>query len=149
MMRMVTFLLLFGIGLFPCVVRAQDTRRLPPLSNSMSFHDVLKAWGAPQDKQELEAKRQDIWVYPAARVIFQNGRVAAWFQEGATLVDALPVKPPKEVVAANDGADGEDSAVEEILRDILKEPPAPSTTVKKNERDQKRGKKEDQDDGDE
>ena len=37
-----------------------------------------KLWGEPKSKIELQAKRQDLWLYSHANVLFGEGEVKAW-----------------------------------------------------------------------
>ncbi|MCB0338773.1 MAG: hypothetical protein KDD53_04170 [Bdellovibrionales bacterium] len=99
------------------------------LRKSMTQYDVLKMWGAPIEKEEFESKRQSAWVYQDTKIIFQEGRVAAWFSRSGESNESLPpvIEIEKPVATAeldDDSVVGEqdDAAVEEILKDILDEP---------------------------
>lgn len=48
------------------------------LESGMAMDEVLKSWGAPVEREEREAKREDVWRYANASVEFSNGRVVRW-----------------------------------------------------------------------
>ena len=103
----------------------------PELSNSMSYYEVVKLWGAPQEKHELEAKRQDIWIYSDYKVIFSQGKVVAWINTGAAAAPLRTAKNPGRNTIEGFGdtlngglaAEAHEEEVEEILRDIMDESP--------------------------
>ncbi len=43
------------------------------LSNGMKAFDVLNAIGAPLEKQELEVKREELWIYKNIELHFKEG----------------------------------------------------------------------------
>lgn len=129
-----------SLGLSASTALGQGSDRLPPLKNGMTYNAVLQAWGAPNEKLEYEARRKDVWVYPAAHVTFMNGRLVKWTLKGggpvsdtgpapadfnSASMDAIetdPVRPP-EPATRGDLATQAD-LMEEILAEIVKEGPS-------------------------
>ena len=101
-------------------VWAQDPHKVPNviLEKGMSNNEVLKIWGAPADKIEMEAKREEKWIYGNAKVIFSQGRVIAWFSDYQEKIDKVEMlKESKEMKANKE----QDATVEDILKDIMDE----------------------------
>lgn len=121
---------------FSASLCAQDFYRIErdprDLKTGMSFYEVLKLWGPPQEKREHEIKREDVWIYNNIEVFFKEGRVLAWAvrdvrgqfgevineevkaeeappQESKTLIVRRPPQPGPEVA--------------EILGEIMRETP--------------------------
>lgn len=87
------------------------------LNRQMGYSEVLQLWGAPIEKIEKETKRQDVWRYPDAKVIFNKGRVVAW-----SYIDDNSATSP--VISSQEAESSEpslvdDSQVEDILKDIM------------------------------
>ena len=98
-----------------------DSRK-PPLKMGMGYKDVLELWGAPEKKQELETKRQDIWLYGESKIFFTAGKVVGWFPEKAGAGDNLEVEIDEkklQVYAQSERKDEDDIAVEDILTEIM------------------------------
>ena len=101
-------------------VWAQDAHKVPnsALEKGMSRNAVLKMWGAPGDKLEMEAKREEKWIYDNANVIFSQGRVIAWFSDHQDELDKVEMmKESKEMKADKE----QDATVEDILKGIMDE----------------------------
>lgn len=50
----------------------------PALQRGMRFYDVVRLWGAPQQKKKDTSGFQEAWIYGNGKVIFQQGSVVAW-----------------------------------------------------------------------
>lgn len=136
-MRNISILLLLFFISLPS--QAQSSR--PSLESKMTYYDVLKLWGPPSEKLEHEAKRGDVWMYGDSKVIFSNGKVAAWTDSSSEnqLSNVIAMHPSggsiiKGVRSNGSAAPTEenDQAVEAILKDIMKDgggssetPPSP------------------------
>ena len=59
---------------------AEQLREPEQISPGMTYQEVLNLWGAPPEKQEMESRREDVWLYPLIQVRFKEGRVtsAGW-----------------------------------------------------------------------
>lgn len=125
------------LGLIAAIIPAMlwaDSGLRPKLANSMSYYEVLKAWGPPLEKHEHEAKREDIWMYGDSKVIFSNGKVVAWMHLNNTqqpIREAASNDEAKTIEgfgsAIDDSSDfhadnGNEEQVEQILRDIMQDP---------------------------
>jgi hypothetical protein len=88
----------------------------PMLNKQMGYSDVLQLWGAPIEKIEKETKRQDVWRYADAKVIFNKGRVVAWSYNDDNSATS-PLNTPEIESAEPSLVD--DSQVEDILKDIM------------------------------
>ena len=122
-----SLLLGFFSIIFPALLWAEAP--LIELKHGMSFYDVLKSLGTPQEKLEREAQREEVWIYANRKIIFQEGKVVAWSdgtspkhapqQPSTALADAKVQSDPKQV----------ESLLGEILSDLNSKqeapPPAP------------------------
>jgi len=103
----------------------------------MSYYDVVKLWGPPKEKLELESKREDVWIYYDNKVIFSQGKVVAWMplgEAGRNNNVIVQAERDKESVTIEgfgelviDDRDrgseaGEQEQVEQILKDLMDEP---------------------------
>lgn len=97
----------------------------------MSYYDVLKSWGPPIEKEERESKREHVWMYEDARVVFQEGKVSSWHSNHPRLVaphidfrraSENSANRGAKDVALKQGGGAPDTVVEEILKDILEDP---------------------------
>ena len=96
--------------------------KTPPLATGMHYAEVLALWGQPNEKQEKEPTREDIWIYRNSVVTFHEGRVTSW---KSTTVVALPSPAPSISEQAAKDKRGKDSVgVEDILTDIMKNVPS-------------------------
>lgn len=124
-------LIFLFILLIAPISQAFSQSRLPDLEKGLGFNEVTRLWGPPAEKQEFEAKRYDVWIYPNARVYFHEGRVATW-SEGNEAV-SLRTKTGKEAEQQERAAHEVDSvAVEDILTEIMKESPTPDEPAAPN-----------------
>lgn len=80
-LHLAVIMVLFAL---PVLSFCQDytSSKTPAPQRGMSFHDVVKAYGPPLEKKELESRRGDVWTYPEMKVIFQHGRLVAWVWRG-------------------------------------------------------------------
>jgi hypothetical protein len=81
-MNTIKFCLLFTILflLFDNLSQAQARYGLEPsivdLRLDMSPSELIAVWGAPLQKTEQEAKRQEIWEYPEYSITFKEGKLS-------------------------------------------------------------------------
>ena len=101
-------------------------QRFSDLHTKMSYSDVVKEWGSPTEKQEREAKREDVWIYNGAKVYFKEGKVSAWINEISSRGSEMELakKSTDETVGGRKvngkASDSEhDAAVDEILNEIV------------------------------
>ncbi len=121
-MRQLIFSLLIS---FVLVNNAWTAQKFPPLTPGMAYPEVLASWGEPIDRQEHEAKRQDIWIYKGdIKVVFSQGKVVAW--TGQPQVESQAGE--SEVLDESSGKPARDSAdsksVDDLLTEILKDVPS-------------------------
>ncbi|MBN8550234.1 MAG: hypothetical protein J0M12_13025 [Deltaproteobacteria bacterium] len=68
------------------------------LEEGLPMAEVLKRWGAPKERVEREAKRQEVWRYTNSQVLFENGKVRSWKSSSqrarAEVIEAQPTVPP-------------------------------------------------------
>ncbi|MDC0358012.1 hypothetical protein OAO01_04280 [Oligoflexia bacterium] len=101
---------------------------LSALEQGMHHSAVLKLLGPPTEKQEKETKREEVWKYEAAEVVFHEGKVISWATNNAEL-DAQLILKTKKVASDSDAhvaqKDSTDQvAVAEILSEIMREVPS-------------------------
>ena len=78
-LRLCLLILIFLHPISQADARAESDRaKFAPLSAGMTSADVLRAWGAPDDKTIRETRRQERWDYGKRQVLFENGRVIRW-----------------------------------------------------------------------
>jgi len=129
-----------GLGFRGLAVRElYAERRLPMLELGMTHAELIKLWGAPEEKIEYETKREELWNYSVGAVRFRAGKVV-WWKQGQQVYDAAhrhTTGDERDLIAA--AADkqgtgtgtGEDVEVEEILNEIMKEVPAKGSSAAK------------------
>jgi hypothetical protein len=92
----------------------------------MSYRDVLRLWGGPVEKQEFEAKREDLWLYSSKKVRFKEGKVISIMDltEAAvpapTPVETAAKAKSAEARAANGPKDPNAAVIQDILSEIMK-----------------------------
>ena len=88
-------------------------------------NQILSRWGAPKEKIEYESKREELWLYERARVLFRNGKVMEvryLDAEDQTKVAARPIMVDhggKDSAALLRGEQPGKSVVEDILSEIM------------------------------
>jgi hypothetical protein len=105
-------------------------QKLPDLKKGMTFLEVVKLWGSPEDKVEKEAKRKDIWTYKNnTRVFFDNGHVATVLnQKGVDMLSpemALATEKSEMKLKNNKPSVtpvADQDVVDDILSEIMKDP---------------------------
>jgi len=102
--------------------------QVPELAEGLSRSDVSKLLGAPIERIEREAKREEEWKYTRSSVTFREGKVTDWSPRVQEPKE--PIDPESEEREASD----KDSELAGILGVILEEggegsdepaPPAP------------------------
>src|SRR4051812_11716187 len=72
-----------------------------PRPMKMSFADVLKLYGAPEERDEHETARIVIWKYPFGKVVFHDGVYVLPAEKGYSENISSPVlESSKETMAA-------------------------------------------------
>jgi hypothetical protein len=90
----------------------------------MNFPDVIKAWGAPDERIEHESARKDIWIYAFGKVAFHEGRVTSWSVNKSPTIIAENTRAERPRLSDSRNSGGDDpQLVEEILAEIMKEAP--------------------------
>ena len=121
------------LALAPRGVSAAPPPRDPEqIMRGMSYQDVLAIWGTPVEKQEMESRREERWIYPTIEVRFREGRVqrAGWREHVA--VPQKKTAPSDELLEEELPAFSSPAAkvpVEDILNEIVEsggEQPAPA-----------------------
>lgn len=97
-------------------VKSEPTK--PALAQGMTYNQVLALWGAPESKRELEAKRQDVWIYGANKVIFDSGKVVVWTGDRSKLEEKAADSPKQMGVTRSDPTE-----VSDLLSEIMREVP--------------------------
>ena len=46
--------------------------------------EVLRYWGAPDEKVEFESKREELWLYRHSQVVFREGLLLHWINNSTT-----------------------------------------------------------------
>lgn len=94
-------------------------RSIHLLRHGMSYHEVVKTLGAPNERKEMESKRSATWEYGKAKVFFREGRVVAWTSDDARSETSLDteraVGRPIEQQSPREASD------EETIRSLLGE----------------------------
>ena len=113
----IKFFLLCFFSLYNFAV-AEPAR--PPLSKKMAYSDVIYLWGAPLEKQEQESKRQELWYYPKAKVVFYEGRVSTWEDEklNKVVLEKQELAPPSKTIDSI-GTGVDSASVEAILSELM------------------------------
>lgn len=101
---------------------------VPDLSHGLTYRDVIRLWGAPHERREMEAKRETVWEYGPRKVFFKEGRVVAWVSQDA-MTDGARSRPKdasRPSTAASDttapGIGTDDETIRSILGEILEGP---------------------------
>ncbi len=89
--------------------------------NGMSFHEVLKLYGAPLERKEREARRETVWEYPERQIFFKEGRVVAWASGGQKSMSPQEPKVAPTVRAESDDESSRTAPDDETIRLILGE----------------------------
>ena len=108
-------------------------KKLPPLQTGMTYSEVVGAWGAPEDRDEREIKRQNVWYYKSAQVVFEEGRVQAWEYRnnsdgtksatgGVGPAHESVKSTPKPAVPTTEKS--EHSEIDDLLGEIMKDVPS-------------------------
>ena len=121
---------------FAVVVLGADAAaelRKAPLSRGMASKEVVSRWGQPDEIQEYETKRQEVWRYGKKdSVTIHESKVVSWVVNGQTSTEAERLA--RELKAASDmkevGAQVQEpnetrDLVSEIAREIPAGPDAP------------------------
>ena len=132
--------LIVTISAFGLATSAMAAPRAVPLTNGMSFGEVLQAWGAPKDKLEFESRRKDVWIYPDGRqVTFEDGKVQKSGLITAASVGGIEVASEEpEKSARLKKPTQEEVAVEDILEEIMREVPEGASEPSRARRGSKR-----------
>jgi hypothetical protein len=102
------------------VVAPPDFSRL---SRGLTLHEVIRLWGAPDERKEREAKREIVWLYGETQIFFQNGKVVGWTSGGTRAVRDSPssgagsAEPMASPTTSANPPD--DEAIRSILGEIL------------------------------
>ena len=91
-MIILVVLLLTGLPVLPSSAAAEH--RKPALLEDMPRSEVMKLWGAPNEKLELEAKRSELWRYKDAEANFHEGKLVSWSFYNAEI--PVAVKPEEQ-----------------------------------------------------
>ncbi len=95
-------------------------RKIP---QGASIGEVIGLWGEPTEKIEKSLKHEVVWQYPqGAKVVFKNGRVAAWMPP-ASVVQAQAEKAAAAVVSTP-VSEQVARETQDLVRDIAKEVPS-------------------------
>jgi len=98
--------------------------RPQPLEVGLTQREVLSRWGAPDEREERETKREDVWRYKGgSQVSFAAGKVVTW-EIGRGISGGIPLSPALAESAARSAADADevkvtDSDVKDILDQIV------------------------------
>lgn len=89
----------------------------------MGYYDVLRLWGAPREKQQREAKREEVWLYDGGKVFFHEGRVAAWVWPASSGSGSTTEKLTERNNALKGRPENaaKREAAEEVLTEILRD----------------------------
>lgn len=96
----------------------------------MRYIDAIRIFGAPLERIEREARREEVWQYKGFRIFFSEGAANAWVETDAVGVEATPVPTPlaSPTPEGNTGGVGENAprhqALEKLLGEILSEAPS-------------------------
>ena len=104
---------------------ASDTEPVPSEpAEGMTYQQVLKSWGAPLEKRELETKREDVWLYSSKSVTFKEGRVIeisdTWSGDQSAALSKTAGQEPSPPPVMKPSREPEGKVVEEILTEIMK-----------------------------
>lgn len=91
------------VSLIPCTTFAAE--RLGPVTNGMSFNEVLRSRGAPLEKDVHESHRVVLWRYSDGTLKFVNGKLVMFsamkakeFHAGSVNV-GMPAPKQKPVIS--------------------------------------------------
>lgn len=77
-MRWIKLCALAIVGSISVIEVAESKEPRPALIAGMSIEDVLKGWGAPDDKTEREVKREEVWHYLEGDMTFREGKLVSY-----------------------------------------------------------------------
>jgi hypothetical protein len=120
---LVVFVFLLALGVGPVAEADQGVvpRGAATLESGMAMDEVLRSWGAPAEREEREAKREDVWHYANASVEFSNGRVVRWKKAENASLTATAAQPQTQRLPALSPRHERpiaDKAVSEILDEL-------------------------------
>lgn len=90
-----------------------------PPSLGMTYHEVVKSFGAPQVRREYETRREVVWQYGTKKIFFREGRVIAW--SGFVAAAELPTEKAQGSIstASASSAVRDEQSIREVLEEIL------------------------------
>lgn len=131
MKSFISLIALIIIFEFNLVESLHSEPRPLPLAPGMKPNEVIKLWGSPEEKEDYEVKRQEIWQYKRGKVIFIEGKLSKWNHEvfEAENAAAIQLTPAAGAIVSPSPDKGtkNPTVVEEILSEIMKEPSQPDS----------------------
>ena len=96
---------------------------LPEVVNvGMSYGQVLKIMGSPNERQVREAKREDLWIYDKESILLREGRVVALASKDQMATAAKLIAHEayeKKAKQKKQLAENKSDEVDLILKDII------------------------------
>lgn len=116
------------------------SKDLSLLEAGMSVNAVIKELGPPKTKIEKEVKREELWYYSFAELIFRGGSLALWkerklntdtakAQSVSTAQDSINLL---EAELSEEGSE-QQVAIADILSEIMEDAPSETTPSMKRE----------------
>ena len=107
--------LIFSISLFLiCDFSIAADGDVPLAMKNWGYSEVMGEFGPPLSKESREIKREDIWFYEKARIVFKEGKVSKYFNLAPTdtMTQAARSKKKREPM----------TQVDMILKDLVAKP---------------------------
>lgn len=107
--------LIFFISLFLiCDASRAAEGDVPPLMKNWGYSEVIGEFGPPLSRDSKEIKREDVWFYEKARIVFKEGKVSKYFNLAPidTMTPAARKKKNREPM----------TQVDMILKDLVAKP---------------------------
>ena len=83
----------------------------------MSYQEVVRVLGLPQERVEREALHEDLWIYPRVAIVFKEGKVSG--SQDPVSRQTVPFKVQEVRPSPSPSQNNESVAIEEILSDIM------------------------------